>query len=92
MNLGSHTTAQIAKLLPELEARYRKAEEEVSAARRSLISAQASAQEAKNALVEGLGRLLRGYPIDLVRLAIETPVRADNPDNGHATNAPDAAT
>ena len=62
MNLNSHSPAQIIKLLPDLDARYRKAQEELAAAQVNLNAATKKVEEAEQVLTEALGRLLGNFP------------------------------
>jgi hypothetical protein len=71
MNLGSHTPAQIAKLLPDLDARYRKAKEELAAAQANLATATEHVREAEQVLTEALARYLGNFPEHVVVQAVQ---------------------
>jgi len=71
MNFGSHTPAQVAKLLPELEAEYRKAEGELGTAQANLDAARRHVVEAEQALTAALAKYLGSFPEHVVVKAIQ---------------------
>lgn len=79
MNLGSHTPAQILKLLPELDAQHKRAQAEVMIAEENLHGARARVAEAGQTLAEALARFLRGFPDEVVAYAVEGRTRPTSP-------------
>ena len=87
MNLGSHTPAQLIKLLPELGEKYQKAQNELTVAQQNLHDAKVRAEDAKRVLVEVLRRYIRGYPSDIVTLACQ-PIEEGVADLGAENECP----
>jgi hypothetical protein len=71
MKIGSHTQEHLAKLVPQLDADYRKALEEQQAARQAYEAAEYKCRESHQQLVDATMQLIRMMPKEAVASLID---------------------
>jgi len=68
-NIGSHSHAAITKLLPDLDAQYRRACDELAAAQANQEMARQKVEQAETLLTTAMGKWMAGFPRHIVVLA-----------------------